>query len=246
MLPNGRAKRLIPPRDLRRRIFHRPLGRPQPSRAISIPVALARLRPVLVVISSQHVAGFAFQRLPTISRVASLTSSSFAEAVESRPSINAVSSSRVCCEAGSLVAMGCSFAGLPSPLLNDTLQRMHPAKFPATLRLHLYPAYVREEFQENEAKMINVSRATCEAYGGKVLVARFSQIEGYRCLSLMRALGVVKCQFGLVWLALRSCSQAAISSMRVCLSGMRRSRHWDDRAPSSDSARSSQMRCCGV
>jgi site-specific DNA recombinase len=70
--------------------------------------------------------------------------------------------------------------------------------------------------------------------------ARFSQIEGYRCLSLMRALGVVKCQLALVWLALRSCSQAAISSMRVCLSGMRRSRHWDDRMPSSDSARSSQ------
>jgi hypothetical protein len=32
--------------------------------------------------------------------------------------------------------MGCSFAGLPSPLLNHTLQRMHPAKFPAILRLH--------------------------------------------------------------------------------------------------------------
>src|SRR5947209_15295812 len=78
------------------------------------------------------------------------------------------------------------------------------------------------------------------------LVARFSQIEGYRCLSLMRALGVVKCQFALVWLALRSCSQAAISSMRVCLSGMRRSRHWDDRTPSSDSARSSQLPCFGV
>jgi hypothetical protein len=29
------------------------------------------------------------------------------------------------------------------------------------------------------------------------LVARFSQIEGYRCLSLMRALGVVKCQLAL-------------------------------------------------
>src|SRR5262245_35775916 len=79
-----------------------------------------------------------------------------------------------------------------------------------------------------------------------MLVARFSQIEGYRCLSLMRALGLVKCQFALVWLALRSCSQAAISSMRVCLSGMRRSRHWDDRAPSSDSARSSQLPCFGV
>jgi len=37
--------------------------------------------------------------------------------------------------------------------------------------------------------------------------------------------------------------QTAISSMRVCLSGIRRSRHWDDRTPSSDSARSSQS--CG-
>src|ERR1017187_8514749 len=79
-----------------------------------------------------------------------------------------------------------------------------------------------------------------------ILVARFSQIEGYRCLSLIRALGVVNCQLALVWLALRSCSQAAISSMRVCLSGMRRSRHWDDRTPSSDSARSSQLPCFGV
>jgi hypothetical protein len=32
--------------------------------------------------------------------------------VERRPSINAVNSSRVRCEAGNLVAMGCSFAGL--------------------------------------------------------------------------------------------------------------------------------------
>src|SRR6266568_2597327 len=53
------------------------------------------------------------------------------------------------------------------------------------------------------------------------LVARFSQIDGYRCLSLTRALEVVKCQSALVWWALRSCSQAAISSMRDCLSGMR-------------------------
>src|SRR6476620_550749 len=79
-----------------------------------------------------------------------------------------------------------------------------------------------------------------------VLVARFIQIEGYSCLSLMRAVGVVKCQLALAWLALRSCSQAAISSMRVGLSGMRRSRHWDDRTPSSDSARSSQLPCFGV
>ena len=39
---------------------------------------------------------------------------------------------------------------------------------------------------------------------------------------------------------------AATSSMRVCLSGIRRSRHWDDRTPSSDSARSSQLPCLGV
>src|SRR5216110_3808484 len=39
--------------------------------------------------------------------------------------------------------------------------------------------------------------------------------------------------------------QAAISAMRVCLSGMRRSRHWDVRTPSSDSARSSQLPCFG-
>src|SRR5947199_328618 len=79
-----------------------------------------------------------------------------------------------------------------------------------------------------------------------VLVARFNQIEGYRCLSLIRALAVVKCQSALAWFALRSCSQAATSSMRSCLSGMRRSRHWDDRTPSSDSARSSQLPCFGV
>ena len=38
-----------------------------------------------------------------------------------------------------------------------------------------------------------------EAVRGQVidLVARFSQIEGYRCLSLMRAFGVVKCQWAL-------------------------------------------------
>src|SRR5215468_2308496 len=50
----------------------------------------------------------------------------------------------------------------------------------------------------------------------------------------MRAFLVVNCQSALVWLALRSCSQAAISSMRICLLGMRRSRHWDVRTPSSD------------
>ena len=44
MLPNGRAERLIPPGNLGRRIVHPPLGRFQPSWAIPISVALARLR----------------------------------------------------------------------------------------------------------------------------------------------------------------------------------------------------------
>lgn len=41
------------------------------------------------------------------------------------------------------------------------------------------------------AVMSLVAKATA------VLVARFIQIEGYRCLSLMRAAGVVKCQLAL-------------------------------------------------
>jgi hypothetical protein len=42
------------------------------------------------------------------------------------------------------------------------------------------------------------------------LVALFIQIAGYRCLSLTRAFGVVKCQLALVFWVLRSCSHAAI------------------------------------
>jgi hypothetical protein len=48
----------------------------------------------------------------TISRVASMTSSSFADAVDSRLSIDAANSSRVRCKAGILVAVGCPFTGL--------------------------------------------------------------------------------------------------------------------------------------
>src|SRR5262249_1999542 len=63
MLPNGRPKRLIPPGNLWRRIFHQPLCRPQPSRAISISVALAGSRTMLVVLASDRVGRFALQRL---------------------------------------------------------------------------------------------------------------------------------------------------------------------------------------
>jgi hypothetical protein len=50
-----------------------------------------------------------------------------------------------------------------------------------------------------------ISPPNCEIYAFHLplqvfdmLVARFSQIEGYRCLSLTRALGVVKCQLAVV------------------------------------------------
>jgi hypothetical protein len=57
-------------------------------------------------------------------------------------------------------------------------------------------------------------RARCQArfaHSRRRLVARFSQIDGYRCLSLIRASGVVNGQSALAWLAFRSSSQAAIS-----------------------------------
>src|SRR5579863_8282507 len=62
MLANSRAEWLIPPRDLWRRIFHRSFGRLQPSHAVSVTVALAELRTLLVVIPPNRVAGLAFQR----------------------------------------------------------------------------------------------------------------------------------------------------------------------------------------
>ncbi len=95
-------------------------------------------------------------------------------------------------------------------------------------------------------RLANFAQSVMRNVGAAELVARFSQIDGYRCLSLIRASAVVNCQSALAWLALRSSSQAAISLMRVCLSGMRLSRHWDERTPSSDSAISSQLPCLGV
>jgi hypothetical protein len=65
-------------------------------------------------------------------QVANFTSSSFADALVSRPSINAVRSSRVRCEVGILIAMGCCFAELAKACsLNSHPRRTRPAKFPA-------------------------------------------------------------------------------------------------------------------
>src|SRR5271170_447150 len=57
----------------------------------------------------------------------------------------------------------------------------------------------------------------------------------------MRASAVVKCQLALACLASRWCSQAAISSISVPLSAMRRLRHCEVRTPSSDSPSSTAV-----
>jgi len=75
-------------------------------------------------------------------------------------------------------------------------------------------------------------------------VTRFTQVEGYRFFSLMRASGVVNRQSAPAFAVLRLVVQAATSLIIVCLSGMRRSRHWTARTPSS--AKSSQLPCLGV
>ena len=78
------------------------------------------------------------------------------------------------------------------------------------------------------------------------LVPRVAHNAGYSLFSLTRACAVVNCQFAFAWFRLRLSCQAATSSIRACLSGIRRSRHCDDRTLSSDSAMFSQLPCFGV
>src|ERR1700722_10934470 len=82
--------------------------------------------------------------------------------------------------------------------------------------------------------------------GRETLVPRVAHIAGYSRFSFTRASAVVNCQSALACFLLRLSSQAATSSVRVCLSGMRRSRHWPDNTLSSDSAMFSQLPCLGV
>jgi hypothetical protein len=56
----------------------------------------------------------------------------------------------------------------------------------------------RAELQRAELDKFGPMTDAVRVKALKALVGRFSQIEGYRCLSLMRALGVVKCQLALV------------------------------------------------
>jgi error-prone DNA polymerase len=106
------------------------------------------------------------------------------------------------------------------------------------------PAQIVRDAREHRVLVrsvcVNASRWDC------TLVPRVIQNAGYSLLSLMRASAVVNCQSALVWFLLRAFSQAATSLIRVCLSGIRRSRHCVDTALSSDSAISSQLPCLGV
>ena len=58
-----------------------------------------------------------------------------------------------------------------------------------------------------------------------ILVPRVIHIVGYNLFSLTRASAVVNCQSAVVWCLLRLASHSWTSSIKVCLSGMRRSRH---------------------
>ena len=75
---------------------------------------------------------------------------------------------------------------------------------------------------------------------------RVVHIAGYNRFSFTRASAVVNCQSVLTWLLFQLCCHAATSSTRVCLSAMRRSRHWPDKTLSSDSAMFIQLPCFGV
>ena len=61
--PELRAERLVAARDLRRRVFHRPFGRLEPSDTVAVSVAPAGIAAVLVVIPAESVAALRFQRL---------------------------------------------------------------------------------------------------------------------------------------------------------------------------------------
>jgi hypothetical protein len=116
----------------------------------------------------------------------------------------------------------CAQTDARSPVIKR-IAIVHPSEPPEGMTINGRRAY-RAYFGElNRLGYAEGRNLIVERYSA--LVARFSQIDGYRCLSLIRASAVVNCQSTLAWLVFRSFSQAAISSMRICLSRMRRSRH---------------------
>ena len=109
-------------------------------------------RPRAVVVSPDGVAGLPSSTSSTISRVASLTSSSFAEAVESSPA-------------------------------KSSMQKMHPAKFPANLELH-------PQIRQAVASML---MSWCSDDKTSSMLASFTQAHGnvrFCCMALsIMALG---------------------------------------------------------
>src|SRR6266699_2116482 len=63
VLADRRAERLIASSNLWGRILHEPLRRLHPAGSDPIPIALARARPMRVVLPSDRIAGFPLQRL---------------------------------------------------------------------------------------------------------------------------------------------------------------------------------------
>ncbi len=88
-----------------------------------------------------------------------------------------------------------------------------PGVSAANLRLHVSPQWLGQQFL-GSARLVH----------GR-LVPRVVHSAGYNRFSFTRASAVVNCQSALTCLRLRVCSQAATSSMRLSVSGMRRSRH---------------------
>ncbi len=93
VLADRRAERLIASSNLWGRILDEPLRRLHPAGSDPIPIALARTRPMLVVLPSDRIAGFPLQRLLDNQPRRQLTSSSLAEAVESQSRTSALPSS---------------------------------------------------------------------------------------------------------------------------------------------------------
>ena len=87
------------------------------------------------------------------------------------------------------------------------------------------PAGVADSAVAERLDTILELRDLVEQLEAAELVPRVAHIAGYNLFSFTRASAVVKCQSALTCFLFRLSSQAATSSTRVSLSGIRRSRH---------------------
>lgn len=123
------AKRHVPARNLRGRVFHKALRRLQPSAAHAVAITLAGLGPVLAIVSPDRIAALLFQRFLHDQAGRKLHQLRASRRVERRPSIRSESDWRVRIDAGILVVMGCLLAGAGANRHGFLIpqQRMHPA-----------------------------------------------------------------------------------------------------------------------